>query len=120
MNTTITLLASSKGKPIGATAPRVDNYRIENNDNARNVSLAFTRIGAGLFAPAPYAFEVWSDDADNSGKGLYVEGGLSIAGNKLEDYDGGFFLPTSAALVLRHLGFEVSDDCLASPIGGAK
>jgi hypothetical protein len=118
MNITITLLASTKGNLICASAPRVDTYRIENNDNARNVSLAFERIGAGLFTPTPYAFEVWSDDADNSGKGLYVEGGLSIAGNKLVDYDGGFFLPTSAALVLRHLGFEVSDDCLASTIGG--
>ena len=81
-------------------------------ERAINVSLAFKRTGSGLFATAPYAFEVWTDDADN----LYREGGISFEGREASDMDGVAFLPSALVRVLRSLRFTVSDDFLAVPL----
>ena len=110
-----------KSSVEGDTGYRKDVYRVTyvstvTGERGTNVALAFKRTGAGLFATAPYAFEVWTDDADNLGNGTYLEGGITFEGRECSDIDGVEFLSASLVRVLRSLRLTVSDDFLAVPL----
>ena len=109
-----------KSSVEGDTGYRKNVYRVTyvslTGERVTNVALGFKRIGAGLFEKAPYAFEVWTDDADNLGNGTYRDGGISFEGRECSDMDGVEFLPASLVRVLRSLQFTVSDDFLAVPL----
>lgn len=65
----------------------------------------------------PHGWEATQPNTTNAGE-YYSTGGLSIVPTtgELEDFDGVFFLPRCVAVVLRSLGFIVSNDCLADPL----
>ena len=110
-----------KSSVEGDTGYRKDVYRVTyvstlTGERGTNVALGFKRIGAGLFEKAPYAFEVWTDDADNLGNGTYRDGRIVFDGRECCDMDGVEFLPASLVRVLRGLQFTVSDDFLAVPL----
>ena len=105
-----------KSSVEGDTGYRNDVYRVTyvstlTGERGTNVALGFKRIGK-----APYAFEVWTDDADNLGNGTYRDGGISFEGRECSDMDGVEFLPASLVRVLRSLQFTVSDDFFAVPL----
>lgn len=67
--------------------------------------------------PNPHGYEATRrDETVADGNEYFSTGELHFDQNDLSDYDGTFHLPKCVCATLRHLGYVVSEDCLASPL----